>query len=160
MLDSVKFETICKGIQNDTINWVILINNQEFSYFQGLGHLKDLKQVKHLNKDQKTRLNLNRDDQRTIVTKAKGRSMSLYEADSFIPYAVNPELIDVLHCLFLDSYAHDVSFQDWCDDFGYNNDSISAKKTYDACIDNYFKLKDALGSQFETIKTYIDSLEL
>lgn len=33
-----------------------------------------------------------------------------------------------------------VSFDNFCYEFGYDNDSIKAKKTYDSCIELYLKL--------------------
>lgn len=44
-------------------------------------------------------------------------------------------LSDVLYCLLLDgaAYFDGMTFEDWCDNCGYDNDSIKAKATYDAC---------------------------
>lgn len=39
----------------------------------------------------------------------------------------------VLHSLLLDSQALHQSFKHWCDDFGYDDDTISALNTYQAC---------------------------
>ena len=44
-----------------------------------------------------------------------------------------PAAADVLHSLTLDAQANDMSFQDWCGDFGYSDDSIEAFDTYRAC---------------------------
>lgn len=44
-----------------------------------------------------------------------------------------PSAADVLHSLILDSSAADQSFNDWCEDFGYDSDSIKAFTTYQAC---------------------------
>lgn len=46
----------------------------------------------------------------------------------------------ILQCLIEDSHANDQSFSDWCRGFGYNDDSIAYKKTYDACCDIAKKL--------------------
>jgi len=35
--------------------------------------------------------------------------------------------------LTLDGYALSVSFEEWCDDYGYDSDSRSAEATYRAC---------------------------
>lgn len=44
-----------------------------------------------------------------------------------------PTAADVLYSLILDSSAGDQSFNDWCADYGYSNDSLSALNTYQAC---------------------------
>ena len=40
----------------------------------------------------------------------------------------------VLYALILDSDAEQHSFNDWCDCFGYNNDSKKANRIYDDCL--------------------------
>ena len=49
---------------------------------------------------------------------------------------VFPGVASVLHSLMLDAQALDQSFADWCDDLGYDDDSISAFDTYRACCEN------------------------
>lgn len=44
-----------------------------------------------------------------------------------------PKIVDVLSSLVLDAQAGDESFSNWCDNFGYDSDSISAFSTYQAC---------------------------
>lgn len=48
---------------------------------------------------------------------------------------VRPTVADVLYSLFMDANAADESFSDWCDNFGYSDDSIKALNTYKACCD-------------------------
>lgn len=57
-----------------------------------------------------------------------------------------PTAYDLLYCLQLDSRAIDTSFEYWCSDFGYDNDSIKALNTYQTCCENAKKLQKALGS--------------
>lgn len=52
-----------------------------------------------------------------------------------------PSKADVMHCLLSDADAGDRSFNDWCDEFGYSNDSISAFKTYQACCETAVNLR-------------------
>jgi len=52
--------------------------------------------------------------------------------------AANPAA--VLHCLILDSQANETSFTNWCGEFGFDDDSISALATYNACCENAKKL--------------------
>lgn len=53
---------------------------------------------------------------------------------------VPPVAATVLHSLLLDSSAVGQSFREWCQDFGYDDDSIKARSTYDACQENADKL--------------------
>lgn len=46
---------------------------------------------------------------------------------------VAPKAADVLYSLLLDSEACNESFNDWCDNFGYSNDSLKAINTYQQC---------------------------
>ena len=49
--------------------------------------------------------------------------------------------MDVLYCLTMDAQCVEYSdFEDWCAEFGYDDDSISAKKTYDACCETRYRL--------------------
>lgn len=58
-----------------------------------------------------------------------------------------PSVADVLSCLLSDSRACSTTFDDWCSDFGSNNDSISALNTYLACQKNGSKVIRLLGSK-------------
>ena len=58
----------------------------------------------------------------------------------------DPKLEDFLGCIALDARCADgVSFQEYCDDIGDNNDSIKAYRTYLACKKMAEKLKLLLG---------------
>lgn len=57
-----------------------------------------------------------------------------------------PELRDVLWCLTIDADVLDCGgFKGWAENFGYSDDSIKAKKTYDECIANSLKLRAMIG---------------
>lgn len=47
--------------------------------------------------------------------------------------ASDPVASDVVESLSLDSYALEVSFDEWCADYGYDTDSRNAERTYRAC---------------------------
>lgn len=54
-----------------------------------------------------------------------------------------PSAMDVLESLVLDAVAEEVSsFEEWCDNFGYGNDSREAERTYNACLDEARKLRE------------------
>jgi hypothetical protein len=67
-----------------------------------------------------------------------------------------PCAASVFYCLILDSNAIDQSFSDWCDCFGYDDDSISAFNTYQKCC-NIAKQMNTVFSrnQIETLKTML-----
>ena len=54
---------------------------------------------------------------------------------------VKPTVADVLHSLFMDASASDYNFSDWCDEFGYSDDSIKALNTYKQCLDTATALR-------------------
>ena len=52
-----------------------------------------------------------------------------------------PKFLDVMYCLVSDAGCVDCStFNDFCDELGYDNDSISDRKAYDACCDTRAEL--------------------
>ena len=51
-----------------------------------------------------------------------------------------PTLETVLHSLTLDSEAREMGFNDWCDNLGYDNDSMKAFGMYQACCESAKKL--------------------
>lgn len=65
------------------------------------------------------------------VHKSKFRKESMFYAER--PKA--PDAAGVLHSLLLDAAAGHMSFSDWCADYGYDDDSMKAFATYQACCD-------------------------
>jgi len=64
-----------------------------------------------------------------------------------------PDAVDVLHCLFSDaeSVAYS-SFEEWCDDFGFDTYSKKAERTYIACKSVLADLYDLFGSDYDTMR--------
>ncbi|MCY8549330.1 hypothetical protein MOD25_05370 [Bacillus haynesii] len=60
-----------------------------------------------------------------------------------------PDLKDVLFSLFMDAggYKNALDFSDWCANYGYNDDSINAKKIYDTCGKIYEKLESMFNEK-------------
>lgn len=52
-----------------------------------------------------------------------------------------PTVADVLHSLFMDASAAEYNFSDWCDEYGYSDDSIKALNMYKACLDTATALR-------------------
>ena len=60
-------------------------------------------------------------------------------------YMNKSDLKDILYCLILDATAYEnaYNFADFCNEFGYDSDSMKAYKIYQACkkqLDRYNKL--------------------
>lgn len=58
---------------------------------------------------------------------------------------IGPSVADVLSCLLSDSDACETTFDDWCSNFGSNNDSLAALNTYLACQRNGTRVNRLLG---------------
>jgi hypothetical protein len=63
---------------------------------------------------------------------------------------VVPCAASVLFCLLLDSQAANESFSNWCDNFGYDADSIKAFNTYQLCEANSKKLGNVLSRSLQS----------
>lgn len=58
-----------------------------------------------------------------------------------------PDAATVLHSLISDNSACTQSFENWCADYGYDNDSRKAFATYELCQKNGDKLRRVLGEK-------------
>lgn len=74
-------------------------------------------------------------------------------------FTLPPTLADVLPCLFSDADAADSTFEDFCDDFGYDTDSRRAEHTYRLCQQTAIRLRHLFGSDFEAVRQYAADLE-
>jgi len=61
------------------------------------------------------------------------KPQTVHYAHGTKPYAIAPNAADVLHSLLLDGEACNESFNDWCANYGYSNDSLKAINTYQQC---------------------------
>ncbi len=52
----------------------------------------------------------------------------------------SPKPLDILEAVLSDDIQN-MSFEDWCDEFGYDSDSRSFEKIYTACLNQTFKFK-------------------
>ena len=60
-----------------------------------------------------------------------------------------PNVADVLSSLILDASCGDQSFEDFCSDFGYDEDSRKAERTWRDCTAMTPRVKRFLGERFE-----------
>lgn len=57
-----------------------------------------------------------------------------------------PDSVRVIGCLMMDAAAvNESSFSDWCENFGFDSDSIKARKIYDECLAHGLAIRAALG---------------
>ncbi len=87
---------------------------EEFAYFTGLGHRSE--PAPHAGAPYTPR---------TLAWEAWQRTRK----------PVRPTAADVLHALVGDAEASSMTFDEWCDAFGYDNDSRKAFAVYEACQD-------------------------
>ena len=119
--------------------WIVLIsqNNktEHFNYSTGIGHRYDtITKKKYMPKGKLKDCNPNR---AWIEENTK---------------AVKPGIDDILYCLIMDSGADQQSFDDWCEDFGYDSDSIKVRKMYELCQENAQKMNN-LGFDMDELQT-------
>lgn len=112
-------------------------------YFLGIGHvdLKKAARVSHLS----CKLKLDDGERSVLQTWLKKPHASFVDKDLQLAVAVKlakwqkvaPGLDDVLSSLLLDGTAHfdSYTFPDWADCYGYDADSISARATFEKCVD-------------------------
>lgn len=54
---------------------------------------------------------------------------------------VAPHAVGVLSSVLLDSQGAEQNFLDWCDEYGYDSDSMKAHKVYTACCEQLQKVR-------------------
>ena len=96
--------------------------------------------------------NPNMDDSRDMdhwkVTLRFGRArMTIYFSKGYGHHGAEPTADEVLDCLASDAggVENSNSFADWCGEYGYDEDSRKAEKTYKACRHNSNRLRSFLG---------------
>ena len=102
---------------------------EEFEYFTGVGHRSKMTDTP------KGRVAAN--DCKNI---SKTSLYYLAKVKEFCK-PVAPHPTGLIHCALSESEACNMSFANWCDDFGYDTDSRKAFNTYEACQQNGDKLK-------------------
>lgn len=112
--------------------WSVHIGQEVFSYMTGMGH-----KTNAVNYDKKPK---------SLTRKV------LREDDYFVHI---PKVRDVLHCLFMDADAGEMSQQDFCDNFGYDFDSIKALNSYRSCSETSMQLRRIFGSKYSDYKARV-----
>lgn len=90
------------------------------SYFAGIGNRELIRAVK---KEGNRYYNRMLDQFKTELEACRAQWLKL----------INPNIADVMHCLLIDARCSEGTFEDFCDELGYNSDSIKDLNTYLAC---------------------------
>lgn len=67
-----------------------------------------------------------------------------------------PTLEEVCYSLFMDAYEG--SFEDWCAELGYSDDSIKAKVMYEECCWTRRALQRMFGSRYDSLKDFLSEM--
>lgn len=79
-------------------------------------------------------------------------TMTTYFSMGYGHNGKEPKADEVLDCLASDASGADEGFGEFCDNFGYDQDSRKAEKIYKACRHNSERLKKFLGDDaFQTL---------
>jgi len=63
-----------------------------------------------------------------------------------------PSEADVISCLLSDSSARELTFEEWCREYGYSSDSITVKRSYRLCVRQGKKVERLLGEDYNLFK--------
>lgn len=131
------------GFFDNKFNYRVELNGHSFDYFTGIGHCyTGTSKFKLKPEDIPV---TDKGTEQFLLKKAFYKQHSLKFNERI--YIQFPEVEDVLECLKLDAECGSMSFSEFCDNFGYSNDSISALNVYRACEETAKKLR---GFKFET----------
>lgn len=112
--------------------WLCIINGVEFDYYTGIGHRAALgayiKSISGYTFTELKQKNLTDEGLKQLIAVSR---------------PVAPKLDDLLHSLVNDASAAEMSFHDWCSDYGYESDSIKARRLYHECQKIAGKLRKA-----------------
>jgi hypothetical protein len=116
---------------------------EQFDYFTGLAHRK---LSKH-------------DEMRRKAAGYLKPGTIAYESWEKAKKPVPPHAADVLYCLLSEAEACNMSFSDWCEEYGYSNDSLKALNTYRECEESGRKLqklftRETLEAMREALQDY------
>ena len=75
----------------------------------------------------------------------QGKGYSFYFSKGYGYKGAIPKIEEVLACAKIDLSCRDMDFEEFCEEFGYNNDSIKDKKIYEATTAQNEAVIDLLG---------------
>lgn len=121
-------------------SYKIFINNEAFEYFQGIGHR--IEKSRYRRDDAKKWLNFRAHKDSESYSYLVSKLQNCTRTKEL-------NIDDVLFCLVIDSYCGSLSFSEFCDNYGYDNDSLKALNIYLDCEKTKDKL-NRLGIDIET----------
>lgn len=139
---SIKSEYKCK-VLNDTavlesrLQWLVDVYHNDkriltTDYHTGIGHCPSYKWGARSTVDYVRKLKYEIENGVSNITRTP-----LY-----------PDIVDVIHCLLIDSDVLTYStFEAWADAYGYNPDSIRERRIYRKCIEQGLALRNSLGHE-------------
>jgi len=89
-----------------------------------------------------------------LINHSRRTRMTLTFSKGLGHYGKPPETKEVLDCLAMDASGIENApdFEDWCGEYGYDTDSRTAERTYNATVKQTAKLRNFLGDDaFETL---------
>jgi hypothetical protein len=133
------------------IKWSIEIPglSEPMEYHTGLGHAF----TKQDKKEKQKILTLSSSDKEIFcmdLLKAYNLKNSFYLNSLHHLYVKIPKIEDVLECLKTDKECGEMSFYEFCENFGYDKDSISALNTHFACMQTAQKMRNFDFSKYLT----------
>ena len=129
--------------------WIVVIEGQDFEYSTGIGH-REAKSTFRLDKEAFQKI-------KNKTPKKEKANLLLYidELKSCSkPKKLNID--DVLYSLILDAQSGTESFEDFCDNFGYNEDSVKHNEIYKSCQKNGKKVKTFIKDLEKASKLFQD----
>ena len=68
------------------------------------------------------------------------------------------DVLNAFYCFVSDAVAGSGDFETFCDEYGYNNDSIKALKTFRACERSNRKFSRVSGFSLDEMYSFLDEL--
>ena len=125
-----------KSMSDYSINWKVTLSKNGKSltsdYMQGIGHLSE-----------KYTIPWNR---RITVDLANSIKSFCEKGRNNFDKLINPDILDVLYSLVMDSDAINYTFEEWSDNLGYDTDSRNAEKIYNQCLQIGLNLRSLIGN--------------
>ena len=131
-----------------TIKQFIKENNltMKSEYADSNPNMKDSNNMNHSKVTIKRKFKLNGNH---LDTRYGFKQMTLYYSQGY-GIQGEPTLESVLNCLISDSTCGE-TFQEFCDNLGYDNDSRKAEKTFNTILKQTSKLKKLLDNNFNDL---------
>lgn len=88
----------------------------------------------------------------SLKNKKNGKRMTIQYSKGYGHKGAPPDIVDAIATLCGDSYFTDLTFDEFCDELGYDNDSRKAHRTYLNVIKQGKKFEEFLGEDLEEMR--------